>query len=191
MNNIIKKHILKIPKNTSIYYCSDNQIVIVSNLQHYKVFKLKTKLIVKKAHKIIKVTRIPFFKISNNYQKKLKAIQATQVTLLKQLFLDNSSKFCKKLKLVGVGFRVSTFEILTNNFLHFKLGYSHSIYFKIPKNLKTFCMKSNTLFIVGDSYSFVTQIAALIKSLKIPELYKGKGILYTTEKIILKEGKKV
>jgi len=191
MNNIIKKHILKIPKNTSIYYCSYNQIIIVSNFKYYKILKLKTKLIVKKTQKIIKVTRIPFFKISNNYQKKLKAIQATQVTLLKQLFLDSSSKFCKKLKLVGVGFRVSTFEILTNNFLHFKLGYSHSIYFKIPKNLKTFCMKSNTLFIVGDSYSFVTQIAALIKSLKIPELYKGKGILYTTEKIVLKEGKKV
>ena len=52
-------------------------------------------------------------------------------------------------------------------------------------------MKSNTLFIVGDSYLFVTQIAALIKSLKVPEPYKGKGILYTTEKIILKEGKKV
>lgn len=191
MNSIVKKHILKIPKNTSVYYCNNNQIVIVSNFNYYKTFKLKTKLIVKKTQKIIKVTRIPFFKISNNYQKKLKAIQATQVSLLKQLFLDSSSKFCKKLKLVGIGFRVSNFEILTNNFLHFKLGYSHSIYFKIPKNLKTFCMKSNTLFIIGDSYSFVTQIATLIKSLKIPEPYKGKGILYSTEKIILKEGKKV
>lgn len=191
MNNIVKKYILKIPKNTLLYYCSTNQVVIVSNSKNYKTFKLKTKLILKKTKKIMKVTRIPFFKISNNYQKKLKAIQATQVTLLKQLFLDNSSKFCKKLKLVGVGFRVSTFEILTNNFLHFKLGYSHSIYFKIPKNLKTFCIKSNTLFLIGDSYLFVTQIAALIKSLKIPEPYKGKGILYTTEKITLKEGKKV
>jgi len=57
--------------------------------------------------------------------------------------------------------------------------------------LEIFCLKTNKLFIVGYSYVFVTQIAALIRSFKIPEPYKGKGIVYTTEKIILKEGKKV
>jgi large subunit ribosomal protein L6 len=57
--------------------------------------------------------------------------------------------------------------------------------------LKIFCLKSNKLFILGNSYLFVTQIAALIKSYKTPEPYKGKGILYATEKISLKEGKKI
>ena len=57
--------------------------------------------------------------------------------------------------------------------------------------MEIFCLKTNKLFIVGYSYVFVTQIAALIRSFKIPEPYKGKGIVYTTEKIILKEGKKV
>jgi large subunit ribosomal protein L6 len=74
--------------------------------------------------------------------------------------------------------------------LHFKLGYSHYVYFKIPKNLEIFCLKANKLFILGDSYSFVNQVAALVRSFKIPEPYKGKGIIYTTEKITLKEGKK-
>ena len=85
---------------------------------------------------MIKITREPFFNTSNNEKKKLKAIQGTQVNLLKQLLLDISFSFCKKLNLVGVGFRVSALEILTLNLLHFKLGYSHPIYFKIPKNLK-------------------------------------------------------
>ena len=52
-------------------------------------------------------------------------------------------------------------------------------------------VKTNKLFIIGNSYQFVTQIAALIRSCKVPEPYKGKGILYATEKITLKEGKKV
>lgn len=75
--------------------------------------------------------------------------------------------------------------------LHFKLGYSHHIYFRIPANLKICCLKANKLFVLGYSYLFVTQIASLIRSYKVPEPYKGKGIVYTTEKIILKEGKKV
>jgi large subunit ribosomal protein L6 len=47
------------------------------------------------------------------------------------------------------------------------------------------------LSILGHSYSFVNQMAALIRSWKVPEPYKGKGILYATEKVTLKEGKKV
>jgi len=56
--------------------------------------------------------------------------------------------------------------------------------------LEIFCLKANKLFIIGDSYLFVTQVAALVRSFKIPEPYKGKGIVYATEKIIIKEGKK-
>ena len=86
---------------------------------------------------------------------------------------------------------MSTLKILDKDLLHFKLGYSHFIYFKIPKKLKIFCLKANKLFILGYSYAFVTQIAALIRLYKVSEPYKGKGILYTTEKITLKEGKKM
>jgi large subunit ribosomal protein L6 len=128
--------------------------------------------------------------MSNNQKKKLKAVQGTQVNLLKQMLLDISSFSCKKLNLIGVGFRVVILKTTRMTLLHFKLGYSHYVYFKIPKNLKIFCLKANKLFILGDSYSFVNQVAALVRSFKIPERYKGKGIIYTTEKIILKEGKK-
>ena len=191
MNYITKRYIIKIPKNISMYYCDINHIIIFANSFAQKALILKTKLIIEKKKRIIKITRDPFFNTSNNEKKKLKAVQGTQVSLLKQMLLDISLLFCKKLNLIGVGFRVSTLKILGMDLLHFKLGYSHFIYFKIPKNLKIFCSKANKLFILGYSYLFVTQIAALIRSYKIPEPYKGKGILYTTEKITLKEGKKV
>ena len=107
------------------------------------------------------------------------------------MLLETSLFSCKKLNLIGVGFRVSVLNVLDFNLLYFKLGYRHAIYFKVPKGLKVFCLKSNKLFIIGNSYLFVTQIAALIRSYKAPEPYKGKGILYASEKVVLKEGKKV
>jgi len=174
-----------------MYYCNAKKIIIFANSFFQKAVILKTKLSINKNKRIIKITRDPFFNTSMNEIKKLKAIQGTQVSLLKQILFDMSLFFCKKLNLKGVGFRVSLLNILGKNLLHFKLGYSHFIYFKIPKNLKIFCLKANTLFIQGHSYVFVTQIAALLRSYKAPEPYKGKGVLYTTEKIILKEGKKV
>ena len=188
---MMQKYIIKIPKDISVYYCDTKRVIVFSNSFAQKVLRLKTRVIIKKKEGIIKVTPTPFSGMSNNFKKKLKALQGTQVSLLKQMLLDVSFLFCRKLNLVGVGFRVSTLKVLNFDLLHFKLGYSHSIYFKVPKNLKIFCLKTNKLFILGNSYSFVTQTAALIRSYKTPEPYKGKGILHMTEKIALKEGKKV
>ena len=191
MNYISKKNIIKIPKNVSLYYCDTQRIIIFANSLGHKVLTLKTKIILQNTKRVIKITRDPFGNVSNNERKKLKAIQGTQVSLIKQSLLDMSFLFCKKLNIIGVGFRVSAAKISNFNLLHFKLGYSHYVYFKIPQNLEIFCLKANKLLIVGNSYITVTQVAALIRSFKIPEPYKGKGIVYTTEKIILKEGKKV
>ena len=191
MNYISKKNIIKIPKNVSLYYCDTQRIIIFANSLGHKVLALKTKIILENTKRVILITRDPFGNVSNNERKKLKAIQGTQVSLIKQSLLDMSFLFCKKLNIIGVGFRVSAAKISNFNLLHFRLGYSHYVYFKIPKNLEIFCLKANKLLIVGNSYTTVTQVAALIRSFKIPEPYKGKGIVYTTEKIILKEGKKV
>lgn len=173
-----------------MHYCDIKHIVILANSLAQKALILKTKVILEEKNRIIKITREPFLNISNNEKKKLKAIQGTQVNLLKQMLLDISFSSCKKLNLVGVGFRVAILKTAGLTLLHFKLGYSHHVYFKIPKNLKIFCLKANKLFILGDSHFFVTQVAALVRSFKTPEPYKGKGIVYTTEKIIFKEGKK-
>lgn len=181
---------IKIPKNVNMYYCDTKHVVMFANSFIQKALILKTKIIIEENNRIIKITREPFLNTSNNEKKKLKAVQGTQVNLLKQMLLDISVPFCKKLTLVGVGFRVSTLKIDQLTLLHFKLGYSHHVYFKVPKNLEIFCLKANKLFIIGNSYLFVTQVAALVRSFKTPEPYKGKGIVYTTEKIILKEGKK-
>lgn len=191
MRYITKRHIIKIPIDISMYYCTVHHTIVFANSFVRKTFKLRTQLIIDKNEKILKVTREPLYSISNNEKKKLKSIQTTQVALLKQILLDISLLCCKKLKLVGVGFRVSSLKVSDFDLLYFKLGYSHAIYFKVPKTLNVFCLKSNKLFLIGNSFMFLAQIAAFIKSYKVPEPYKGKGILYTSEKITLKEGKKI
>jgi len=187
----MKRHIIKIPINISMYYCTNHNTIIFTNSSAQKALKLKTQLIIDKKEKILKVTREPLYGMSNNERKKLKSIQTTQVALLKQALLDVSLLSCKKLKLVGIGFRVSSLKISGFNLLYFKLGYSHAIYFRVPETLNAFCLKSDKLYIIGNTSVYLTQIAALIRSYKSPEPYKGKGILYTSEKIALKEGKKI
>lgn len=129
--------------------------------------------------------------MSNNKKKILKSIQGTTIALIKQIILEISVVLCRKLKFIGVGYKAFPIEVYNNQLLHLRLGYSHQIYYKIPKNLTIFCIKSTNLFIFGNSYQFVHQIAAIIRSYKVPEPYKGKGILYDNEKIAIKEGKKV
>ena len=132
-----------------------------------------------------------FEQISNNSDKKIKALQGTTVALIKKCLVESSYIIYEKLKLVGVGYRVFPLSTLNSKILIFKLGYTHPIYFKIPENLQILSLKFTKLFIYGTSYKEISQISSIIRSYKKPEPYKGKGILYYNEKIILKEGKKV
>jgi len=186
----IKRYTIKVPSNISIYYCDKTQIIIFSSPHKRRALKLKLKLVINQTKKNIQVTQNSFFSVSNHDKKNLKVLQATYVVLIKQLILEVETSFCKRLILVGVGYKAILLQISNTDVLHLKLGYSHNIYIKVPKTLKIFCLKANKFFIKGDSYTFVTQIAAVIRSYKTPEPYKGKGILYSTEKITLKEVKK-
>ena len=129
--------------------------------------------------------------LSNKDKKTTKSLRGTTVALIKQAFLEVSTTICKKLNLVGVGYKVFPVETELGNLIHLKLGYSHSLYFKIPETVNIKCYKADKLFISGHDLSLVAQTAALIRSCKVPEPYKGKGIVYSTEIIKLKEGKKV
>ena len=191
MKNIKKKYIIKIPNNITVLYCKKKKILTVLGPLVKKSLKLKLKIVISKTKKLIAVSFKPFPKISNSNKKNIISLQGTTVALIKQLILETSYVLYKKLKLIGVGYRVFDVKNLKEQLLSFKLGYSHSIYFKIPIKSQIFCLKKTKLFVYGNSYHNITQTASLIRSYKKPEPYKGKGILYENEKIILKEGKKI
>jgi large subunit ribosomal protein L6 len=191
MQFIKKKYSVKIPNTNTILYCIQKNMITVIGPLNKKSLKLKLKIEIFKNEKIIQVSSIPFLKLSNNEKKNINSLRGTTVALIKQLIIETSSILYKKLKFIGVGYRVFEVENIKTKLLMFKLGYSHLIYFRTPKDLKIFCLKSTKLFIYGTSYHNITQTTSLIRSYKTPEPYKGKGILYDNEIVKIKKGKKV
>lgn len=183
--------LVKIPKQITIIYSNKKKnIVIIGPLKTQNI-KLQLKLKITKKLKIIGVTCDTFEKMSSNRSKNIKALQGTTVALIKKSLIEVTYVTYKKLKLVGVGYKVFVTTNSDSKFLIFKLGLSHPLYFKIPETLKIVSIKLTRLFVYGASYQEVSQISSLIRSYKKPEPYKGKGFLYDNENIILKEGKKV
>lgn len=191
MNQVIKKTSIQIPKNISVIYNNEKKIITFIGLLTKRSLKLKVPIILVKDKSLIIITQGFRSKLSNASRKKIKSLQKTTTALIRQSFIEVSTTVYKKLNFIGVGYRAFDVEGFRNKLLLLKLGYSHSIYFKIPKDLKIICLKLTKLFVFGNSYQQITQTAALVRSYRKPEPYKGKGILYYNEKITLKEGKKV
>lgn len=191
MSSRLKFYVVKIPSNTNVFYCEKRQQLTFVENGKRKSMKLFLKLRIDKVKKFIEISSSPFKGISNKYKKKLKAIQGTTVSLIKQLLTEVSTSVSQKLVFIGMGYRINNLETFNNDLIVFKLGYSHFLYFKVPTNLTVTCLNKTKLGVYGHSCTLVRQTAALIRSCKTPELYKGKGILYDNESIILKERKKI
>jgi len=183
--NYYKKYIIKIPKTISVFYFKNKKLIIFKNKKKLKFLNIKYKLsFLFLKNKIYIFTR--FCKMAHYKKRELNCLKRTILAFLKQFIIEIQVVLYNKLKLVGIGYKI--LETNYNKILLFKLGYSHSIYFKL--NFKSFIFKSIKLFIMGNYYQNIMEILARIRSLKIPEPYKGKGILYDVEKIKIKEGKK-
>jgi ribosomal protein L6P/L9E len=188
---ILEKHAVKVPNDIHVVYYSKKKIIVLIGIRFRKMLKLSVQLLVLKLKNVIKVTPLPFFKVSNNEQKKIRMIQGTSVAQIKQLIVEISVTLYRKLKFIGVGYRALELDSFKNKLLLFKLGFSHFLYFRISMSVQIFCLKLTKLFIYGNSYTNITQMASFIRSYKKPEPYNGKGILYDDEKIVIKEGKKI
>lgn len=95
--------------------------------------------------------------------------------------------FVTRLNFVGIGFRIESIE---NGFLKLKLGFSHFIFIKIPPYINVFGQKKTTLVVESIDDQLLKAFCSKLQALKFPDAYKGKGILYKNQTIILKEGKK-
>lgn len=107
-------------------------------------------------------------------------------TLINNMVTGVTQGFSKELNVVGVGYRV---ELKGKN-LTLNLGYSHPIEYKPVEGIEfEVDSKKNTIAVKGIDKEKVGQTAAEIRSLRPPEPYKGKGVMYSTEKIRRKAGK--
>jgi|JI81BgreenRNA_FD_contig_123_26832_length_1834_multi_57_in_2_out_2_2 ribosomal protein L6P/L9E len=190
-NQFKNKHTIKISKNIKVLYFNKKNIVTFIGPFQTKSLKLKVKIfLIPNANTII-ITNIFSSNASAIDIKNIKKIQGTTAAKIKQILTEITYTLYCKLNLVGVGYRVFLYEQVPNQ-LYLKLGFSHLIYFKMSESLKIHCQKFTKLFLFGEcSIENLTQTAALIRNFKRPEPYKGKGILYDQEKVVLKKGKKI
>ena len=189
-NKFKKKYVVKVPKDIKVLYCDKKNILTFIGPFQKKSLKLQIKIFLLSESTLI-VTNLPTFEVSSMNIKNVIKLQGTTAAKIRQAIIETFYTLYHRLNFVGVGYRVFPYDGFENQ-LYFKLGYSHLIYFKIPSNIRTHCQKFTKLFIFGnDSLDNLTQVSAQIRLCKLPEPYKGKGILHTHEKISLKKGKKI
>jgi large subunit ribosomal protein L6 len=105
---------------------------------------------------------------------------------LANMVLGVTRGYEKKLELVGVGFRAQ----VQGKTLNLTLGFSHPVHYAMPEGITIETPSQTEITVKGIDRQKVGQVAAEIRELRPPEPYKGKGVRYAGEQIVMKEGKK-
>jgi large subunit ribosomal protein L6 len=114
------------------------------------------------------------------------AMSGTLRQLVNNMVLGVTKGFEKKLTLVGVGFRAAA----QGNKLNLQIGFSHPVNIEMPQGITVATPAPTEIVVKGADRQRVGQIAAEIRAVRPPEPYKGKGIRYADEKVVIKETKK-
>jgi large subunit ribosomal protein L6 len=141
--------------------------------------KLSPSVVVKKVE-----NRIEF--AANDGSQLANALSGTLRALVSNMVVGVSKGFEKKLSLVGVGYRAQA----QGDKLNLTLGFSHPVVHQLPKGVKAETPTQTEIIIKGADRQQVGQVAADIRNYRSPEPYKGKGVRYVGEQIVLKETKK-
>lgn len=114
------------------------------------------------------------------------AMSGTMRALVANMVTGVTKGFEKRLALVGVGFRAQA----QGDKLNLSLGFSHPVVHQMPKGIKVATPTQTEIVITGIDKQLVGQVAAEVRAHRAPEPYKGKGVRYANEVIVLKETKK-
>jgi large subunit ribosomal protein L6 len=114
------------------------------------------------------------------------AVAGTMRALLANMAHGVSEGFERKLELVGVGYRAQA----QGNKLNLSLGFSHPVVYEMPEGVSVETPSQTEILIKGADKQVVGQVAAEIRAVRPPEPYKGKGVRYADERVVMKEAKK-
>jgi large subunit ribosomal protein L6 len=116
-----------------------------------------------------------------------KAMHGLSRALVNNMVRGVSEGFVKKLEIQGVGFKAA----VQGKQVNLSLGYSHPLLYPIPDQIKVTVEENTKLTIEGPDRQVVGRVAAEIRGYYPPEPYKGKGVRYSDEHVVRKEGKTV
>jgi len=114
------------------------------------------------------------------------AVAGTMRSLLANMAQGVNEGFERKLELVGVGYRANA----QGNKLNLTLGFSHPIVHEVPEGVTVETPSQTEILVRGADKQKVGQVAAEIRGYRPPEPYKGKGVRYADERVVIKEAKK-
>jgi large subunit ribosomal protein L6 len=123
------------------------------------------------------------FKAAND---EARALQGTLRALVANMVKGVTQGFEKKLNLVGVGYRAQA----AGDKINLSLGFSHPVVHTMPKGVKVATPQQTEIVVTGIDKQQVGQVAAEIRAYRPPEPYKGKGVRYANERVVIKETKK-
>jgi large subunit ribosomal protein L6 len=121
-----------------------------------------------------------------NDSRQAKAMSGTLRALVANMVTGVSKGFERKLNLVGVGYRAQ----IQGNQVKLQLGFSHDVLHALPEGVKAECPSQTEVVLKGVDKQVVGQVAAEIRAYRPPEPYKGKGVRYADERVVIKETKK-
>jgi large subunit ribosomal protein L6 len=125
------------------------------------------------------------FKVNDN-SRQANALSGTARAIVANMVAGVTKGFERKLNLVGVGYRAQA----QGDKLNLTLGFSHPVVHSLPAGVKAETPTQTEIIIKGTDKQAVGQVAAEIRRYRSPEPYKGKGVRYAGEQIVLKETKK-
>jgi len=114
------------------------------------------------------------------------AMSGTIRALIANMIIGVSAGFERKLSLVGVGYRAQA----VGDTLNLSLGFSHPVVYKLPAGVAVTTPTQTEILLKSSSKQLVGQVAAEIRAFRKPEPYKGKGVRYADEVVLMKETKK-
>ena len=171
----IGNKVINLPAGVSVNVAEDN-LTTVKGPKGELSFKFNRAININVEGNVITLTRP---------NDSVKALHRTTRAVLGNMVKGVSEGFTKKLIITGVGYRAA----LQGNKLVVSAGYSHTIDLEVPAGLKVELPKNTEIVISGSDKQLVGQFAAVIREIRKPEPYKGKGIAYEGEHIRRKEGK--
>ena len=115
-----------------------------------------------------------------------RAMAGTTRSLINNMITGVSAGFERKLELVGVGYRAKA----QGKKLNLTLGFSHPVNYEVPEGITVETPSQTEILVKGVDLQKVGQVAAELRRFRPPEPYKGKGVRYSDERIVLKEAKK-
>jgi len=176
MSRIARKP-LEIP--TGVEFSQNNKSVKIKGPKGSFDYTIHDSVEVAIENKLVSVTAVKEHPMSA-------AMVGTTRILLENMVIGCSKGFEKTLRLVGVGYKAKA----QGKILDLTLGFSHPVNFEIPDGISIETPTNVDIIIKGIDKQKVGQVAANIRKFREPEPYKGKGVRYTDEVIVIKETKK-